>query len=180
MRTASDPRAAGRARRGGAKGVMALALPVLLALPGVPSAGGAEEAAPAWRRHVLSAGFGATVGVLGARYTCRLHESGLAASAGAGLFGYSLALGLPVHRDRSRPTRELVVYGSVMQWQFPGALDLSDFDIDEGSHLWVLGLGPRVWPDQAGRMYAAAAGELLLSTDRRGRPGFSLELGYGF
>jgi len=159
---------------------MALALPVLLALPGVPSAGGAEEAAPAWRRHVLSAGFGATVGVLGARYTCRLHESGLAASAGAGLFGYSLALGLPVHRDRSRPTRELVVYGSVMQWQFPGALDLSDFDIDEGSHLWVLGLGPRVWPDQAGRMYAAAAGELLLSTDRRGRPGFSLELGYGF
>lgn len=179
MRTAGDSRPAGRASRGGARG-MALALPVLLALPGAPGMGRAEEATPASRRHVVSAGIGATVGVLGSRYTCRLHESGLAVSAGIGLFGYSLALGLPIHRDRSRPTRELVLYGCVLQWESPGDLDLRYFDIDEGSQVWALGLGPRLWPDRDGRVYVAGAGELLLSRDRAGRGSLSFEVGYGF
>ncbi len=96
------------------------------------------------------------------------------------MFGYSIGLGLPIHQAQLKPTRELFVHGSVLQWQSLSYFDLEFFDIEEGSHTWAIGLGVRLWPDQDNRVYVAGAGELLLSNESGGWGILSLEGGVGF
>lgn len=163
------------------KRVLALALLVLLAFPG--SSRGDDEA-PALRKHVLSAGIGGVaLGGLGARYTYRAGERGPTLAAGAGYAGYGLELGLPVHRAGSQ-WRELFVYVGVLRWRDVGSFSFRSANKnEEGSHTWVIGVGPRLWPSRDSRVYVAGGGELMLSNENFDR-GFGLTLsvegGVGF
>ena len=50
----------------------------------------------------------------------------------------------------------------------------------EGSHTFVIGLGPRLWPDQDSRIYAAGGLELQLSNENDKWFSVLLEGGVGF
>ena len=164
------------------KRVIALSLLALLASA---TASRADEAVPLPRKHVVSGGIGVTLGGLGGRYIFRWNECGPTVAAGAGLFGYGLEFGFPVHRTQSKPTRELFLHGGVLRVQdlsggdFPGG-DASRWENEEGSHIWVIGVGPRLWPDRYHRVYVAGAGELMLSNEAGKRWSFLLEGGMGF
>jgi hypothetical protein len=135
------------------------------------------------RKHVLSGGVGVTPGGLGGRYIFRWGERGPSVAAGAGLFGYSLELGLPVHRAQAMPRRELFVYGGVLRVQ-----EWNDFahwlagtsKNEEGSHIVVIGVGPRLWPDRDDRVYVAGSGELMLSNEAGRWWSLAFEGGVGF
>jgi hypothetical protein len=161
-------------------GVIAVTLVALVISPGLSRG---DESAPTPRKHVLSTGVGVTQGGLGGRYIFRWSARGPTVAAGAGLLGYGLELGLPVHRAQAMPTRELFVYAGVLRVHLK-----NDFarwwagtsKNEEGSHIWVIGVGPRLWPDQDNRVYLAFSGELLLSNEDRRWWNAALEGGVGF
>ena len=159
------------------KGAMILAFLGLLASP---ESSRGDEAMPILRKNVLSAGIGMTQGGLGGKYIYRVLASGPAVSVGAGLFGYGLELGFPVHHAQSK-SRELFLYGGVLRWQSLSDLDLGFFtDHEEGSHTWVVGLGPRLWPDQSNRVYVSGGVEWQLSNEHESRWNLAFEGGVGF
>ena len=111
------------------KRVTALALLALLAFPG--SSRGADEA-PALRKHVISAGIGGvTVGGLGAKYSYRVTERGPSLAAGFGLAGYTLEVGVPLHR--SEKWKELFLYAGVLRWRGVKDLEFEGGVVAQGS-----------------------------------------------
>ncbi len=154
---------------------------MLVVLVTWPTSSRGEESAPILRKHVLSGGVGVTLGGLGGRYIFRWSDSGPAVAAGAGLLGYSLELGLPVHRAQANPRRELFLYSGVLQvrrqleWWSGSEKENAD-----GSHIWVIGVGPRLWPDQDNGVYVAGGGELMLSNETGRWWSLALEGGVGF
>ncbi len=76
---------------------------------------------------------------------------------------------------------ELFLYGGAIRWDSLSELDLEFFsDHERGSHTWVVGMGPRFWPDQRSRGYVSAGVELQLSPEHESRWNLAFEGGVGY
>ena len=148
----------------------------LVALVTSPTLSRGDESAPILRKVVLSVGAGVTPGGFGGKYAYRWSGRGPTVAAGVGLVGYGLELGFPVHR--ATPTRELFLYTGVLRLQNLFGLPFTS-EFEEGSHIFVIGLGPRLWPDQNHRAYIAGGGELILSNEAGRWWTIALEAGVG-